>query len=84
MLKNRDVIRRYGSNRRMYCPHAKKYITLLQVASRIRTGEQPPVESTTTGKDCTAVTYASVVLELTKAGQIGIADLVGLIRKVPT
>jgi polyhydroxyalkanoate synthesis repressor PhaR len=56
------VIKRYP-NRKLYDTEAKRYITLEQIASLIRDGQDIQVVDHATGEDLTALTLTQVILE---------------------
>jgi polyhydroxyalkanoate synthesis repressor PhaR len=61
------TIRRY-SNRKLYDTQESHYVTLTQIATIIRSGEEIRVTSKDTGKDLTAATMAQIIFEETKNG----------------
>lgn len=56
------VIKRYP-NRKLYDTEAKQYVTLVQIASLIRDGQDVQVVDHATGEDLTALTLTQVILE---------------------
>ena len=62
------TIRRY-SNRKLYDTQDSHYVTLAQIATIIRAGEEIRVTSKDTGKDLTTATLAQIIFEETKGGQ---------------
>ncbi|MFN2245389.1 MAG: polyhydroxyalkanoate synthesis regulator DNA-binding domain-containing protein [Anaerolineae bacterium] len=56
------VIKRYP-NRKLYDTEAKQYVTLAQIASLIRDGQDVQVVDHATGEDLTALTLTQVILE---------------------
>lgn len=59
------VIKRYP-NRKMYNTEAKQYITLQEIATLLRQGDQIQVVDHATGEDLTALTLSQVILEQEK------------------
>ena len=59
------VIKRYP-NRKLYNTEAKKYITLQEIATLLRQGEEIQVVDHATGEDLTALTLSQVILEQEK------------------
>ena len=62
------TIRRY-SNRKLYDTQDSHYVTLAQIATIIRAGEEILVTNKDSGKDLTAATMAQIIFEETKKGQ---------------
>jgi len=62
------IIRRY-SNRKLYDTQTSHYVTLAQIATIIRAGDEIQVLDKDTGKDLTAATMAQILFEETKNGQ---------------
>jgi polyhydroxyalkanoate synthesis repressor PhaR len=75
------LVKRYP-NRKLYDTEAKRYITLDEIASMIRQGQQVRVVDHTTGEDLTAVTLTQVILEQERklSGFLPQAVLAGLIQ----
>jgi polyhydroxyalkanoate synthesis repressor PhaR len=59
------VIKRYP-NRKLYDTEAKQYITLQEIATLLRQGEEIQVVDHATGEDLTALTLSQVILEQEK------------------
>jgi polyhydroxyalkanoate synthesis repressor PhaR len=75
------TIRRY-SNRKLYDTTEKRYVTLHEVAARVRQGDEIQVRCHVTGKDLTTQTMAQIVaLEETIAPRYPVDVLVKLIRE---
>jgi polyhydroxyalkanoate synthesis repressor PhaR len=55
-------VKKYG-NRRLYDTDASRYVTLEEVAERVRLGEDLKVQDAKTGQDLTQVTLAQIILE---------------------
>ncbi len=62
------IIKRY-SNRKLYNTSLKKYITLDELASLIRTGEEIQVIDKKSGEDLTSLTLTQIILENEKKHQ---------------
>jgi polyhydroxyalkanoate synthesis repressor PhaR len=62
------TIRRY-SNRKLYDTQESHYVTLAQIATIIRAGEEIQVTNKDSGKDLTAATMAQIIFEEIKQGQ---------------
>lgn len=75
------VIKRYP-NRKLYDTEAKQYITLNEIATLIRQGNEVQVVDHATGEDLTALTLTQVILEQEKArsGFLPQTVLTGLIQ----
>jgi polyhydroxyalkanoate synthesis repressor PhaR len=75
------VIKRYP-NRKLYNTDSKKYVTLVQLAEVIRTGEEVQILDHTTGEDLSAVTLTQVIYEQEKkqAGFLPRSVLAGLVQ----
>lgn len=75
------VIKRYP-NRKLYDTEAKAYITLEQIASLIRGGQDVEVVDHTSGEDLTALTLTQVILEQERkrSGFLPQTVLTGLIQ----
>ncbi|MCL2722862.1 MAG: polyhydroxyalkanoate synthesis regulator DNA-binding domain-containing protein [Polyangiaceae bacterium] len=58
----RRVIKRY-SNRKLYDTKDSRYVTLLQIAEMIRTGEEVQIIDNNTKDDLTEVTLAQIIYE---------------------
>jgi polyhydroxyalkanoate synthesis repressor PhaR len=63
------VIKKYG-NRRLYDAEASRYVTLGEIAAKIRQGSEVRVVDAKTGADLTQPTLAQVILEDRNAGQL--------------
>jgi polyhydroxyalkanoate synthesis repressor PhaR len=63
------VIKKYG-NRRLYDAEASRYVTLGEIATKIRKGSEVRVVDAKTGVDLTQPTLAQVILEDRNAGQL--------------
>jgi polyhydroxyalkanoate synthesis repressor PhaR len=63
------VIKKYG-NRRLYDAEASRYVTLGEIATKIRKGVEVRVVDAKTGADLTQPTLAQVILEDRNAGQL--------------
>jgi len=63
------VIKKYG-NRRLYDADASRYVTLGEIATKIRKGAEVRVVDAKTGADLTQPTLAQVILEDRNAGQL--------------
>jgi polyhydroxyalkanoate synthesis repressor PhaR len=55
--------------RKLYDTQDSHYVTLAQIATIIRAGEEIRVTSKDTGKDLTAATMAQIIFEETRNGQ---------------
>ena len=75
------VIKRYP-NRKLYDTVAKRYVTLEEIASLIRQGQEVSVIDHASGEDLTAVTLSQVILEQERKqeGFLPRAVLAGLVR----
>ena len=75
------VIKRYP-NRKLYDTEAKQYVTLVQIASLIREGQDVQVVDHATGEDLTALTLTQVILEQERrlSGFLPQTVLTGLIQ----
>ena len=62
----RRVIKRY-SNRKLYDTKDSRYVTLLQIAEMVRTGEDVQIIDNNTKDDLTEVTLAQIIYEEKKA-----------------
>ncbi len=62
----RRVIKRY-SNRKLYDTQDSRYVTLLQIAEMVRTGEEVQIIDNNTKDDLTEVTLAQIIYEEQKA-----------------
>jgi polyhydroxyalkanoate synthesis repressor PhaR len=62
------TIRRYSS-RKLYDPAASRYVSLEEVAQRIRGGEEIEVRESTSGEDVTAHTLMQLLLDESKSGR---------------
>jgi polyhydroxyalkanoate synthesis repressor PhaR len=63
------TIKKYG-NRRLYDAEASRYVTLGEIATKIRKGAEVRVVDAKTGVDLTQPTLAQVILEDRNAGQL--------------
>ena len=61
------TIKRY-SNRKLYDTHDSHYVTLQQIATLIRNGDEIRVIDKTTQQDLTAATMAQIIFEEEKRG----------------
>jgi polyhydroxyalkanoate synthesis repressor PhaR len=75
------VIKRYP-NRKLYDTATKRYITLEEIASLIRQGQEVVVIDHASGEDLTAITLSQVILEQERKqeGFVPRAVLAGLVR----
>ena len=64
--RSRRVIKRY-SNRKLYDTKDSRYVTLLQIAEMVRTGEDVQIIDNTSKEDLTEVTLAQIIYEEQKA-----------------
>ena len=62
----RRVIKRY-SNRKLYDTKDSRYVTLLQIAEMVRSGEEVQIIDNNTKEDLTEVTLAQIIYEEQKA-----------------
>ena len=62
------TIRRYDS-RKLYDPTASRYVSLEEIAQRIRGGEEIEVLDNATGENVTAPTLMQIILEEGKSGR---------------
>ncbi len=60
------VIKRY-SNRKLYDTQSSRYVTLLQIAEMVRSGEEIRIIDNQTHEDKTEVTFALIISEQLKA-----------------
>src|SRR5579862_8317716 len=60
------VIKRY-SNRKLYDTKDSRYVTLLQIAEMVRTGEEVQIIDNNSKEDLTEVTLAQIIYEEQKA-----------------
>jgi polyhydroxyalkanoate synthesis repressor PhaR len=63
------VVKKYG-NRRLYDTEESRYVTLEEVAERIRRGDDVYVVDAKTGHDLTQVTLAQIILESRGAARL--------------
>ncbi len=63
-----STIRRYDS-RKLYDPTASRYVSLEEIAARIRGGEEVEVLDNATGENVTAATLMQIILEEGKSGR---------------
>lgn len=74
------TIRRY-SNRKMYDTWDSRYVTLADVASLVRRGEDLKIVEHLTQRDITAVIFAQILFEEEKLGpRLSASELVRIIR----
>jgi len=64
--KPRRIIKRY-SNRKLYDTKDSRYVTLLQIAEMVRTGEEVQIIDNNTKDDLTEITLAQIIYEEQKA-----------------
>jgi polyhydroxyalkanoate synthesis repressor PhaR len=64
--KPRRIIKRY-SNRKLYDTKDSRYVTLLQIAEMVRTGEEVQIIDNNTKDDLTEVTLAQIIYEEQKS-----------------
>lgn len=62
------IIKRY-SNRKLYDTKDSRYVTLLQIAEMVRSGEDVQIIDNNTKDDLTEVTLAQIIFEEQKANQ---------------
>jgi polyhydroxyalkanoate synthesis repressor PhaR len=62
------TIRRYDS-RKLYDPGTRRYVSLEEIADRIRDGEEIEVLESSTGDDVTGQTLAQILLEEGRSGR---------------
>ena len=60
--KPRRIIKRY-SNRKLYDTKDSRYVTLLQIAEMVRTGEEVQIIDNNTKDDLTEITLAQIIYE---------------------
>ena len=63
------LVKKYG-NRRLYDTEASRYITLEELSSRIRDGDDVEVVDAKTGHDLTQATLAQIILESRGAAKL--------------
>jgi polyhydroxyalkanoate synthesis repressor PhaR len=63
------TVKKY-SNRRLYDTAESRYVTLDELAAKIRTGEDARVVDAKTGEDLTQATLAQIILESRGAGRL--------------
>ena len=63
-----STIRRYDS-RKLYDPTASRYVSLEEIAARIRAGEEVEVLDNATGENVTAATLMQIIVEEGKSGR---------------
>ncbi len=74
------VVKKY-SNRRLYDTEASRYVTLDELAEKVRRGVEVRVVDAQTGADLTQATLAQIILESRRASQLlPVPLLVQLIR----
>ncbi len=64
--RGRRIIKRY-SNRKLYDTKDSRYVTLLQIAGMVRTGEEVQIIDNNSKEDLTEVTLAQIIYEEKKA-----------------
>jgi polyhydroxyalkanoate synthesis repressor PhaR len=64
--RSRRIIKRY-SNRKLYDTKDSRYVTLLQIAEMVRSGEEVQIIDNNTKDDLTEVTLAQIIFEEKKA-----------------
>jgi polyhydroxyalkanoate synthesis repressor PhaR len=64
--RGKRVIKRY-SNRKLYDTKDSRYVTLLQIAEMVRTGEEVQIIDNNSKEDLTEVTLAQIIYEEKKA-----------------
>jgi len=64
--KPRRIIKRY-SNRKLYDTKDSRYVTLLQIAEMVRSGEEVQIIDNNTKDDLTEITLAQIIYEEQKA-----------------
>ena len=62
-------VKKYG-NRRLYDTEASRYVTLEEIAERVRLGEDLKVVDAKSGQDLTQVTLAQIILESRGAARL--------------
>jgi polyhydroxyalkanoate synthesis repressor PhaR len=62
----RRIVKRY-SNRKLYDTKDSRYVTLLQIAEMVRTGEEVQIIDNNSKQDLTEVTLAQIIYEEQKA-----------------
>jgi polyhydroxyalkanoate synthesis repressor PhaR len=60
--KPKRIVKRY-SNRKLYDTRESRYVTLLQIAEMVRTGEEVQIIDNATKEDLTEVTLAQIIYE---------------------
>jgi len=73
------VIKRYA-NRKLYDTKDSKYVTLLQIASYVREGEDVQIIDNNTKENLTSVTLAQIIYEEQRKGEPSIAPAAGTLR----
>lgn len=84
--KSPRVIKRYA-NRKLYDTRDSRYVTLLQIAEYVRSGEDVTIIDNTTKEDLTNATLAQIVYEAEKAsadkaGETGKPKTMGALRSL--
>jgi polyhydroxyalkanoate synthesis repressor PhaR len=76
------IIKRY-SNRKLYDTKDSRYVTLLQIAEMVRTGEEVQIIDNNSKEDLTDVTLAQIIYEEQKANtkNVPLQTLRGLIQE---
>jgi polyhydroxyalkanoate synthesis repressor PhaR len=67
----RRVIKRY-SNRKLYDTKESRYVTLLQIAELMRTGEEVQIIDNSTKEDLTEITLTQIIYEEQKTNSRGV------------
>jgi len=78
----RRIIKRY-SNRKLYDTKDSRYVTLLQIAEMVRTGEEVQIIDNNSKEDLTDVTLAQIIYEEQKSNtkNVPLQTLRGLIQE---
>lgn len=78
----RRVIKRY-SNRKLYDTKDSRYVTLLQIAEMVRTGEEVQIIDNNSKEDLTEITLAQIIYEEQKTNNknVPLQTLRGLIQE---
>jgi polyhydroxyalkanoate synthesis repressor PhaR len=76
------IVKRYG-NRKLYDTRESRYITLEEIASYVRDGEDVTVVDNRTGADLTSVAFAQIILEEERraSGSVSLPSLRQMIRR---
>lgn len=78
---DRRLIKRYA-NRKLYDTRDSRYVTLQQIASLVREGEDVCIIDNTSKEDLTTVTLAQIIYEEEKNADDGHASSVGTLRSM--